>query len=348
MTVQKSRHICFTLFDYPADGQLVWPEEKVRYAVWQEERGGETGRAHLQGYVEFVGPLSFKAVKDIIGRTAHLEIRRGTRDEARQYCRKEETRVAGPWEFGIWISGQGHRSDVDFIMDSLLAGKKERDILLENPKAWFKNHKGIPKAKCLLASNTRRSKPQVHVFLGDPGSGKSLAARHLAPEAFQRSPGAWWDGYDGEPDAIIDEIDKQELPLAQFLLVADASDAKLPVKGSFVPNGIKRLFVTSNREVHEWYPNLSSSELMSITRRFDTKMTFSWVHDGNTRRVVRRKEVYGVDLPEIPELPDLIERALAEHLVGTPQELPPTPQSPTTEATQGKTGVKRARVTRKR
>ena len=30
----------------------------------------------------------------------HLEIRRGTQQQARDYCQKHDTRVDGPWEYG--------------------------------------------------------------------------------------------------------------------------------------------------------------------------------------------------------------------------------------------------------
>lgn len=44
---------------------------------------------------------------------AHLEKRRGTVTEARDYCRKEDTREAGPFEVGTHTDGQGERSDLD-------------------------------------------------------------------------------------------------------------------------------------------------------------------------------------------------------------------------------------------
>lgn len=99
-----------------------------RYGVWQLERG-KNGTAHLQGYVEFRKAMSLTAIKKIVGERAHVEERRGTRDEAREYCRKAG-RVEGPWEHGVWISGAGHRSDIETVLEALKEGKTEEEIIL--------------------------------------------------------------------------------------------------------------------------------------------------------------------------------------------------------------------------
>lgn len=81
---------------------------KLRYAACQVEKCPTTGREHLQAYIEFPAPRTLKSGKDVIGDvSAHFEVRRGSAEEARNYVRKEETRVRGPWEWGEFIGGQG-------------------------------------------------------------------------------------------------------------------------------------------------------------------------------------------------------------------------------------------------
>lgn len=49
---------------------------------------------------------------------AHWEPRRGEREDAREYCRKEQSRVRGPWESGDWAAGgQGARTDFQLAVD---------------------------------------------------------------------------------------------------------------------------------------------------------------------------------------------------------------------------------------
>jgi hypothetical protein len=88
------RHICFTL-NNPSSDEIAFAEsEHVRYAAWQREVR-EKGTPHLQGYIEFAKNVSMKAVKALVGKGAHLEERRGTREQAREYCKKEESALSG-------------------------------------------------------------------------------------------------------------------------------------------------------------------------------------------------------------------------------------------------------------
>jgi len=60
---------------------------KCKYIVFGYERG-EEGTPHLQGYVHLSTQKTLSAMKKFIPR-AHLEPRRGTIDEAVDYCKKD-------------------------------------------------------------------------------------------------------------------------------------------------------------------------------------------------------------------------------------------------------------------
>ena len=74
-------------------------DDRVSYLVYQLEK--DTSE-HVQGYVEFEGKLEWKDVKETMGK-AWYNFRKGSRESARNYCMKESTRVAGPWERGVWV-----------------------------------------------------------------------------------------------------------------------------------------------------------------------------------------------------------------------------------------------------
>lgn len=88
--------------------------EWVKYVVFQLEEAPSTGTKHLQGYAELTERKTLTTIKGWLGNSAHIEKRMGTRQQARDYCMKEDTRLEGPWEAGVWDSaGQGRRSDLD-------------------------------------------------------------------------------------------------------------------------------------------------------------------------------------------------------------------------------------------
>jgi len=109
------RAACITIFHSP-DCDIEnygdnFDPEKIRYAVWQEERSPTTGRLHLQMYAEAKkNPLKIGGWQTALGTdgTVHIEKRGGTPKQAIDYCKKDDTRVdgRGPYEFGQRV-GQG-------------------------------------------------------------------------------------------------------------------------------------------------------------------------------------------------------------------------------------------------
>lgn len=119
----QGKHWCFTVNnptmgddDLPTKLSLADFGSRVVGAVYQVERGHETHRTHLQGYVEFSSNQRLTAVKGLPYapfRTAHWELRKGTRDECIQYVTKEDTRVDGPYFLGEFPDLRpGERTDL--------------------------------------------------------------------------------------------------------------------------------------------------------------------------------------------------------------------------------------------
>ena len=57
----------------------------LRYAVGQVEKSPSTGKLHIQGYTEWTSSLRPSELATRL--QAHWEFRRGSRSEARDYCR---------------------------------------------------------------------------------------------------------------------------------------------------------------------------------------------------------------------------------------------------------------------
>ena len=90
--MQSCRYV-FTL-NNPTEGEkqlladLCDDNERVKYAVVGREVG-ESGTPHLQCFIIFTSNQRFNAAKSLIGNRAHIEVARGTSEQASQYCKKD-------------------------------------------------------------------------------------------------------------------------------------------------------------------------------------------------------------------------------------------------------------------
>lgn len=147
MSSNKARHVCFTWNNPSVIPSLLLATlaeaERIRYVVFQLEEG-ENGTPHYQGYVEYTSPQRWSYLKALTDQSIHLEKRRGTRVQARDYCRKEESRKDGPFEYGEWsVGGSGSRNDLTGIIDACKTGSLKR-VAEEHPEGILRYSKVFP------------------------------------------------------------------------------------------------------------------------------------------------------------------------------------------------------------
>lgn len=75
------------------------------YLVYQLEVGA-AGTPHLQGFVSFETKIRLAPLKALFP-GAHLEVARGTPRQNTEYCSKPDTRVEGPFAFGVEPAQKG-------------------------------------------------------------------------------------------------------------------------------------------------------------------------------------------------------------------------------------------------
>jgi len=160
----QRRHWCWTLWlandasieEAEATARTIFNVKSIRYSCCQAERpDGIGGRIHLQGYTEFKRSYRMSEVKKHLGYPSmHLEIREGSRADARNYCISKnwkgnsKHRVAGPWSCGTWISDirgsvKERKSDSATALECLLTGMTPYQIAASHPKAFFTHSKKI-------------------------------------------------------------------------------------------------------------------------------------------------------------------------------------------------------------
>lgn len=118
------RNWVFTAYDLE-HFQVPDTDKNFRYCIYQAETCPTTSRVHLQGYAEFTRTMRMKKIKELFhDPTMHLEPRQGSREQARAYCKKAETRYAEPIEFGTWDVEPGKRLDLVASREKILGKRK--------------------------------------------------------------------------------------------------------------------------------------------------------------------------------------------------------------------------------
>ena len=108
----RARRVFFTLNNPSAP--LDWPQlqaEGATLLVYQKEKGDQEETPHFQGVVCFDKQMRLAALKKLPGLDkAHFEVVKSL-PAALAYCKKDDTRVDGPWEYGT-APAQGKRNDL--------------------------------------------------------------------------------------------------------------------------------------------------------------------------------------------------------------------------------------------
>lgn len=252
----------------PEENPSFWPS---RYVVYQLERG-EEGTPHYQGYIVFYSNKTLSAVKKINPR-AHWDLRRGTHDEARAYCTKEDTRIEPPVEKGVPPITRGKRTDLLYVKQLLDDGATESEICRdEDALGTVARYPKLIGMYRMATQKHRNFKTQVLVLYGPPKKGKSLFWNIVYPNAYIKPHGLWWDGYDHQEVVVIDDF-YGWLPYSFMLQLLDRYPLLVEVKGGFRTFNSKLIVITSNKAPNCWYGVDCSYEALerrlNVIYRFD-------------------------------------------------------------------------------
>lgn len=257
---ERARNWCWTIFNYNDETEAsIAKWGRVRYTTYGKEHTA-AGRPHLQGYTEFLKPLRPSALKKLHP-TAHWERREGTRDEARNYCHKEDP---SPVEIGDWELSKGERTDLQTVKEKIDEGATEADIADEFFGTWCRNYKALERYRAL--KRKRRTKPRVVVMWGPTGTGKTYRAAEMGGEDAYWLDSRWWDGYDGHETVIIDEFNGW-IPANRLLRVLDRYPIRVENKGGSRALEATTIIITSHFHPAEWYSD--QDRWPELERRID-------------------------------------------------------------------------------
>ena len=278
MPAKQARNWCATFFTEPPDKE----PDHVRYAIYGKENATTTEKEHWQSYLEFDKRMTMTGVKKLYkDKTIHLEIRNGTREQARDYCKKD-----GAFEeFGDWdAGGQGTRTDIKAFVDELKSGKTLKEVAMDNPTRYCSNRNGLRDIAGWILKDNIEDWRTVHVslFYGSTGKGKTRTAMAAAPDVFKvsfNSGPEWWCGYDGEKTICIDDYNN-DMKINRLLVLLDGSMCRLPIKGGQTWAQWDTVYITTNLTMDQLHGRALDSHRRALFRRINVLRDFDvypWV-----------------------------------------------------------------------
>lgn len=244
--MSRTRGYCFTLNNYSEEDIQHLNDIKCQYLVYGKEVAS-SGTPHLQGYVHFTDNKTFSACKKVLGNKYHIEARIGTIVQAIEYCKKDGNHT-------------------------------ERGRIAQEPVRFdqCKTYSQVLKVKFDLTHSIQpRFQPSlVYWFYGETGTGKSRTAYDMINKDsfYSKNSTKWWDGYIGQDDVIIDDINVNAFTFRFLLNLFDRYPLLIEYKGGTCNFNSKRIFITNTyNPEHYW----QDEDLRQILRRIKEVRLFS-------------------------------------------------------------------------
>jgi hypothetical protein len=262
----RSTNWCFTINNYTELNYEKCFESNAKFLVVGKEIG-ESGTPHLQGFAVFESKKSLAQVKEQFGDSAHCEICKGTVEQNVLYCTKDgDFREQGTRPISNKRKGELEKERWEHAKQLALEGKIdeiEGNIYLRCYSAL----KQVARDHLPIAVDLPPGTICGVWIMGLSGCGKSTYARSTYTPHFCKPMNKWWDGYDNEPNVILDDIDPTHSEwIRHFLKIWTDRYAFIgEKKGTSLSIRPIKLVVTSQYSIGEVFKDAETAA--AITRR---------------------------------------------------------------------------------
>lgn len=288
----------------------------IKYATFQREKGLETGTQHFQAYIEFEVGKNFSTIKEYFP-TAHIERRKGSKRQARDYCQKTESRMEGHnvYEYGTFVDS-GERSDLDDLLAMIDSGSNDRQIQMAYPTQFFRYKKNIAAYRqTMLEARFENVFREIHTtyIYGTTETGKTRYVMEKygyenVCRITSNDSGAF-DNYKGQ-DIIIFEEFRNSFKIEEMLNYLDGYPLMLPSRYNNKVACYTKVYIVSNWTLQEQYKNIQVSHpttWQAFLRRIKTVYNFDISKDTPVNKLTGTKKSLAQLIPlsdeEASELP---------------------------------------------
>jgi len=250
---KRHRQWCITINNWSQEEYSQALLAPYRYIIIGRERS-ENNTPHLQIYLELKSPITLSSLKKKYFPRGHLEPRSyGTREQARDYCKKEHY-----WEYGEFQLQQGQRNDLALARELLTSNISVRTALESEMITNLSTLTAYERLQKYYS--VHRTRPRVLWFYGPGGSGKTSTALSIAgPDVYIADliTEGWMDGYDRHKSIIIDDLDIDSDNTKFFgalLSLLDQKPYRMNAKGTSVSIVANLIIITSQKAPwHIWF-----------------------------------------------------------------------------------------------
>lgn len=255
-----SKHWCFTINNSTLED--AFDVSLADYVILGHEVGKE-GTHHLQGYCAMKKRFRLSGMKKLMPR-AHLEIMQGTSQQASDYCKKD-----GKFhEYGILpqTGPAANKTKWEKAYEDAKLGKMDdipKDMLVRYYHAFKRIRQDNPGDPADLEDTCGIW------YYGPTGIGKSTRARKDWPNFYDKPLNKWWDGYLGQPNILLDDVDQKHGEWLGHLLKrwTDKFPFSAEMKGTTIYIRPKKIIVTSQYRLEEVFCS-DMLEQEALQRRF--------------------------------------------------------------------------------
>lgn len=224
---------------------------------------GDGGFRHWQILVGFDKKTSLAGARDTFG-PFHSELSRS--EAASAYVWKDETCVPGTrFELGAKPIRRNAKIDWESVWIAAVAG----DLSAVPANIRVVSYRTL---RAIAADNDRpiAMLRLCYVFWGATGTGKSRRAWEEAGiNAYSKDPRSkFWCGYQAETNVVIDEF-RGGIDISHILRWLDRYPVRVEIKGSSKPLTAEKIWITSNLNPSDWYPDADAETVAALRRRLN-------------------------------------------------------------------------------
>lgn len=273
----RAKNWTFTLNNYTEEDELRLRQVDCLWLIYGHETAPETGTRHLQGAICFKGQRDANALNKLF--KWHIEVMRGTPQDSKTYCTKEDKNYYEKGEMPK--SGRKTSEDNKKKWDDAYKAAKEgrfddipRDMWIRYQNSFKQIYFDSKNDPSMVELNNQDLKKHFLWLWGPTGTGKSHTAYRIAKELgcdepYLKDLNKWWNGYDYQKVTIIEEADPKGCEhLGRFFKKwADKWAFTAECKGSVIKAcRPEYIIVTSNYCIDTCFPEEADSD--PLHRRF--------------------------------------------------------------------------------